>query len=47
MSTFSISKWYSIEADSFEDAWKIAYDNEALISHADDSGVIDVEEVEE
>lgn len=47
MGTFAISKTFIVEADDYDEAWKIAYDNEALISHADDSGVIDVEEVEE
>ncbi len=48
MTTFSISKWFHIEADSFEEAWAIADgSNRLLVEMTEDSGTIDVEEVEE
>lgn len=48
MTTFSISKWFHVEADSYEEAWGLANGNiEYLAGQAEDSGTIDVEEVEE
>lgn len=48
MSTFSISKWFEITADSYEEAWDIANgSNRKLADLAEDSGTIDVEMTEE
>lgn len=48
MSTFTISKWFEVSADSYEDAWEIAEGKlEVLVALSEDSGTIDVEEVEE
>lgn len=48
MSTFTISKWFEVSADSIEEAWEIAGGNlEVLVALSEDSGTIDVEGHEE
>ena len=47
MSAFIISKWFEVSADSLDEAYIIAASNRMLIDYAEESGIIDVEEVEE
>lgn len=52
MKTFSISKWFHVEAENSEEAWAIAVEIGEVVEEfgsylCTDSGDIDVEEVEE